>query len=191
MSPAQEDPLLRTTDTDSDITTVFCKGHADALSRVYERFSPLVFTIALRALGSQADAEDITQQVFVSAWRRRETFDPDRGSLAGWLAAITRHAVADAMRARRRENGALRTVASQPRTVPPATDDVVDRVMLADELARLGEPQRLIMMLAFYSGLSHEQIASVLRLPLGTVKSHIRRSLLRLRARVEVSDDAR
>ncbi|HEX4089365.1 MAG TPA: sigma-70 family RNA polymerase sigma factor [Trebonia sp.] len=173
--------------SDEDVSAAFAKGDPDALRLLYQRFGSLVYSLARRSLAAAADAEDVTQQVFVSAWRGRDTFDPERGSLAGWLVAITRNRITDAMRARRRDDRVLATMAAGAPSEDPAvpSDQVVNRVVLADELSRLPEAQRLVMTLAFYSDLTHEQIAEVLQIPLGTVKSHIRRGLQRLRSRLE------
>lgn len=168
----------------------FRAGHTDGVRAAYERYSPMVYTLALRSLGAAADAEDVTQQVFVAAWRARERFDPDRGPLAGWLVGITRHTIADTHVRRSRDARSVSAVTNQPEYALEPTGEVVDQVFVADALAELGSPQKEIMYLAFFADLTHTQIAERLSLPLGTVKSHIARSLRKLRQRMEGADVA-
>lgn len=176
----------------AEIAKGFTDGREDSLADAYRRWSGLVFTLSLRALGDRADAEDVTQQVFVSAWRGRGSFDPGAGELGAWLAGVARHRIADRLAERyraQRDQAAAESLVE--REVEPGHDQLlVDRVVIADELDRIDEPRRTILRLAFYEDQTYPQIADRLDLPLGTVKSHVRRGLLHLRDRLkEVKGD--
>ena len=162
----------------------FRDGTPDAVRHVYERYSAMVYTLALRSLRNAADAEDVTQQVFVNAWRSRSRYDPERGPLAAWLVGITRYAVADAHR-RRARPGHGHVGEGSDTAEPDRTDEIVDQVVVAQALAELGPPQQDVLELAFFERLTHVEIAERMDLPLGTVKSHITRGLKRLRTRME------
>ncbi len=174
--------------TDSDVGLRLGAGDEQALALAYDRWSSLVHGLAVRALGNGPDAEDVTQQVFVSAWTGRAGYRPSEGPLAAWLVGIARHRIADAHARRARERRATQAMAVAASTDEAAGPDpqLDTRVTVHSELARVGQPQRHIMELAFFHDLTHEQIAERTGLPLGTVKSHIRRTLARLRSALEV-----
>ena len=175
---------------DEALAACFTAGEEWALREAYARWSPLVFRLALRSLGDQSDAEDVTQQVYISAWRTRSGFDASRSSLSAWIVGITRHRIADAHEARSRTRRLEEALVADASTRSASDgNDLAERVMVAEELERLEPVPRRVMKLAFYDQLSHSQIAEALDLPIGTVKSHVRRSLSRLRRRWEVGDE--
>lgn len=177
----------------ADLGRRLAAGDESALAEAYQRWSALVYTIALKSVGNAEDAADITQAVFVSAWRGRASFNPEAGAVPSWLVGITRRRVVDHFRARSRvrEISVEYTPESPDKTsVSQRTDQVIDRVVLADEIAELGPPADQIIRLAFYSDLTHQQISAQLNVPLGTVKTHIRRALVRMRTRLEVTHAA-
>lgn len=161
--------------------------HADewVLKQVYDRWSRLVYTIALRSLGDVTEAEDVTQHTFVSAWRARETYDAERASLPTWLVAIARRRIADAHRRRAREHRVLDALKAHAEPEAQPAVDPTDAIMVAHEIEMLEPDAQAVVRLAFYDDLTHAQIAERLNMPLGTVKSHVRRSLQRLRTRWE------
>ena len=175
---------------EDELAAQLAAGSLEALSVAYRRWSPLVHTIALRSLGDPHDAEDVTQQVFVSAWNGRHTLRPEQGSLAAWLVGITKHRISDVRTQRFRAHRNVTAVASQTVTeaVEPHDDHCAERLLLADELERMGDPRGAVLRMAFIEDRPHEEIARHLDLPLGTVKSHVRRGLIQLRNRLKEVD---
>jgi RNA polymerase sigma-70 factor (ECF subfamily) len=176
---------------DAEVARRFAAGDERALVWAYERWAGQLHGLAVRAFGPGPDAEDVTQQTFVSAWTGRAGYSPERGPLPGWLVGICRHKIADAWARLERQRRAAEAVAVEV-PVPPVPVDaaVADRVFLRGQLDRIGQPQRGIIELAFFEDLTHVQIAARTGLPLGTVKSHIRRTLDRLRTQLEVDGAA-
>ena len=183
-------PRNRTT---REVGRRFAAGDEQALRRPTSA-GPTVHGMAVRALGPGPDAEDVTQQTFVSAWTGAGRLPPRPGPLPAWLVGICRHKIADTWAAPRAPAPRGRGGRSRCRPARPryrrGRHAVADRVLLLDELDLLDQPQRGIIELAFFEDLTHAQIAARTGLPLGTVKSHIRRTLERLRDRLEVDGAA-
>jgi RNA polymerase sigma factor (sigma-70 family) len=190
--PAEpESPVERRSDpidaTEAEIAAGFSAGEERCLELAFRRWATLIYTVALRTLNSPSEAEEVTQQVFVSAWRARTNYRPEDGSLPGWLIGICRHRIVDRQRARGRDLRLVQAVTSEAdvRFQHESITTLIDRVVLADEIQRLPDPRGTILQLAFWEGRSYPQIAEQLQLPVGTVKSHARRALLHLRSRLQ------
>jgi DNA-directed RNA polymerase specialized sigma24 family protein len=176
------------------VVDAFRAGDARALAEVYARWSPLVYTLALRSSGTVADAEEVTRRVFTMAWASRDTFDPDDGSLPAWLIGITRDQVA-ALDAVPEQPARATAQGARPGRVPEADGlapqpGLVDQLKVLDELSHLDPVPRQVLRLALYDRLTHSEIAERLGLPAGTVKSQLRRGLSELRQQLEVRADA-
>ncbi|GAA2529018.1 RNA polymerase sigma factor [Winogradskya humida] len=179
-------------DSDDELAACLRDGDEKALRAAYDRYGAAVLYLAQRMLSSRADAEDVVQLTFVAAWTGRDGYDPRRGTLLAWLLGIARRKAIDRMRSAARDDRLTGIVRAQPVPQQEAErpEGIVDRLVVADELGRLPAEQRRTLQLAFFDDLTHPQIAAVTGLPLGTVKSHIRRGMASLRQRWEVDGAA-
>ena len=153
-----------------------------ALERAYRAHGTAIHSFCARAVGPDR-AADVTQEVFLTAWRRRDRFDANKGSLIGWLMGIAKHKVLDSHRSAARSRALEEKVSGviELRPEGPGVDGLADRMLVEEALQGLSDRARKAVELAFWSDLTHVEIAEVCEIPLGTVKSDIRRALGRLR----------
>ena len=165
-------------------------GDSGGLGSLYDRHGRAVYSLALRILGDESDAEEVTQDVFAQAWRRAAQYDEARGTVAAWLLVMARTRSIDRFRARRvRPEGRVHdddglTLQQLPATAP----DVASELMALERGQRVRQAlealpflQRVAIELAYFEGLSQREIAERLEQPLGTVKTRMRLGLLKLR----------
>ena len=155
-------------------------GDEQAMAQLYERYSPIVYSVALRVLGETGAAEDILQDVFMQLWRRPDSFDASRGSLPAWLAVISRNRAIDSLRKRRPETDIADVIVSvEPNLAGAEWSGAMEKIRGA--LGSMPPPQRSALEMAYFEGLSHTEIAERTGEPLGTIKTRIRSGLLALR----------
>ncbi len=184
--------LVPRPDDDAGLGARFRDGDERALREVYEAHGALVHSFCRRTLG--AEAADVTQEVFLEAWRNRHRFDASRGTIPGWLLGIARFRVIDALRAAGRrpdlvaEPGEQGAATGSPSADMDTVTRMAERMLIATAMEQLPERARQAVHLAFYEELTHTEIAERCGVPLGTVKSDIRRGLERLRRHLESFD---
>jgi RNA polymerase sigma-70 factor (ECF subfamily) len=162
-----------------------------ALEKLYVRHAPALFGLCLRVTGDRSEAEEVLEDVFFELWERSDRFDPSRSNPLAYLTTLTRSRAIDRLRRERRRKSLL-TVAKRPAgACEPiangddpltAAQDSERRRLVVALLEALEQEERRAFELSFFAGLSHGEIAARLEQPIGTVKTRIRRAVLRLRA---------
>lgn len=157
-----------------------------AVADLYQRYSGPLYSLAYQVTRADRYAQEVVQEVFMAVWRDASRFDPTRGAVSSWLFALTRHKAIDLVR---KEANVWKRHAPETELERREADDDVDeeawanirREKVLDALSKLPEAQRTCVELAFFSGLTHVEVAEQLGIPLGTAKTRIRTGLLRLR----------
>ena len=171
----------QTAETEREMIAGIRGGHEQAMEQLYDRYSSIVYSVALRVLGDTGAAEDVLQDVFMQLWRKPESFDANRGSLAAWLAVIARHRAIDVLRKRKPETDISEVMIALDLDLEEEAGRKLTIEKVRKALAGMPTEQRKAVELAFFEGLTHSEIAAKLGEPLGTVKTRIRSALIALR----------
>ncbi|MBT9314293.1 sigma-70 family RNA polymerase sigma factor [Leptothoe spongobia TAU-MAC 1115] len=177
-------------EADGAVVARLWEGDLSALGILYDRYGTLVYGIAMKGFHRVTEAEDLTQEVFLSLMRTR-SYDPCRGSLASYLTTLTRSRVIDRLRAQSTQHKYLNQWRHNQSGVDSATPmkhitQQEQRAIVRQALTTLKAQQREVLELSYYEGQSQRDIAERLGVPLGTVKSWARRGLLQLRKQLDV-----
>jgi RNA polymerase sigma-70 factor (ECF subfamily) len=187
---SQRAPASAADDADQDVLRRVAAGQLDALEDLYDRYRMMAYSIALRITSDGALAEDVVQDAFLGAWRNADRYVAGRGSVRTWLLSIVHHRAIDAVR-RRRPTADLPDREDAPPsalTIPDVWPEVTARLdadAVKTALAALSEVQREALELAYFGGLTQQEIADRTGTPLGTIKSRMRLGLLAMRRVLE------
>jgi RNA polymerase sigma-70 factor (ECF subfamily) len=171
----------KTAASDLALVAAIRSGDQSAMASLYDRYSSIVYAVALRVLQDTGAAEDVLQDIFMQLWRKPESFDASRGNMAAWLSVIARYRAIDLLRRRRPESDIEDVVVS----VEPDLVEESQRARTMDKvretLAGMQQEQRAALEMAYFDGLTHTEIADKTGEPLGTIKTRIRSGLILLR----------
>ena len=169
---------------DAALLSAIRSGDESAMAMLYDRYSSIVYAVALRVLGDTGAAEDVMQEVFLQLWRSPGTFDANRGSLGPWLAVIARNRAIDVLRKRRPETGIDDVVVAVECDMAGGAERARAMEKVRGALGSMAPAQRGALEMAYFEGLTHTEIAAKTGEPLGTIKTRIRAGLLALRKAV-------
>jgi RNA polymerase sigma-70 factor, ECF subfamily len=178
---------------DEQLIISIASAQTEALAAIYDRYGRLVFSLALRVLNDESLAEEVTQDVFTQLWSRAGQYQAAQGKVITWISSMARNRSIDVLR-RRNVRPEGHQIGWADGTSPDLTDpvEVEDQVEMGQDRRRvlraihdLPEEQRRVLALAYYQGLSHQQISDTLQEPLGTVKTRLRLAMQKLRQALE------
>lgn len=166
---------------DSALLTLVKRGDEYAMASLFDRYSKVVYSVALRVLRDPASAEDVLQEIFMQIWRNPDGFIATRGSLGGWLAVVSRNRSIDALRRKRPTDQVDDMSLASPYNLANEAERNSMMEKARNVIYKLPADQRKTLEMAFFDGLTHSEIAEMTGDPLGTVKTRIRSALTTLR----------
>jgi len=179
-------------DREVELLRRISEGDRVAFGEFYELYSTLLFSVAVKILHDPKEAEDVLQEVFVSIWEKARAFDARLGKPSSWAMTFVRNKAIDRIRASQRRTRLAETAAAEAApesaTTPSANESVCGREkaeLIRDAVTGLPLDQRQAIELAFFTGLTQNEISERLKEPLGTIKARIRRGMLKLREKLE------
>ncbi len=178
--------------SEADILRRIARREHAALGELYDRLAGILFANAVHILRDHREAEEVVQDVFLQIWDKAATFDPAAGSALNWTLGITRNRCIDYLRARQRrtrlldEAGAEASIHPEPAALPATHSPGPEELAaIRRAVASLPPDQNQAIAMAFFGGMTHQEIADALHEPLGTIKARIRRGMLKLRDSLE------
>jgi RNA polymerase sigma factor (sigma-70 family) len=164
-----------------ELVALLRKKEDDAFSYLYEHYSGALYGVIKQIVGDAELSNDVLQESFVNIWRRIESYDETKGRLFTWMLNVARNAAIDKTRSKGFQQS-QRQIPLDGQTVQPSVRAGIDDYGLKKLILKLKDEQRLLIDLSYFQGYTHEQIATALHIPLGTVKTRIRSALTQLRA---------
>ncbi len=167
---------------EQELTSALKAKDQQAFSYLYDHYSGSLYSIILQIVKSPEVASDVLQEVFVNIWRKIESYDPIKGRLFTWMLNISRNASIDMLRSKNYQNSQKnQEITDNVYGGNQATQTNIDGIGLSKFLGKLRPEQRVLIELAYFKGYTHDEIAQIEDIPLGTVKTRIRNALLQLR----------
>ena len=196
--------MLRTPSSDPDrmedqyLLKAISMGEESALGKLYDRYGRLVYSLAYQIVYDEAVAEDITQEVFLQVWNKASSYQNELGKVSTWLTSVARHRAIDSLRRSRVRSESHQVIWDEPddadgpewtdpQNIEAQVEQTLQSRVVRQAIGKLPKEQRQALALAYFQGLSHQEIAEITGEPLGTIKTRIRLAMQKLRESLEAS----